>query len=136
MKRLFKSFLITSFLFAIPLYIIFSVPKYPLINSSLSKENISKNIKIVIKENTSKFSLENLYDKEKLLKYELSIKELAKKLDNCESKECLINEYNYFMNNWVSIEIKASVRYVAISDKYGFIGDIMNENLDWSYHLL
>ncbi|CAM3809934.1 hypothetical protein [Arcobacter cloacae] len=136
MKKLFKNLVITSFLFMIPLYIIFSVPKYPIINSSLSKEDISKNIEIVIKENTSKFSLENLYDKEKLLEYGTGIRKLANNLDNCESKECLIKEYDYFMNNWVSIEIKTSVRYVAISDKYGFIGDIINENFDWLYHLL
>lgn len=136
MKKLFKNLVITSFLFMIPLYIIFSVPKYPIINSSLSKEDISKNIEIVIKENTSKFSLENLYDKEKLLEYGTGIRKLANNLDNCESKECLIREYDYFMNNWVSIEIKTSVRYVAISDKYGFIGDIINENFDWLYHLL
>lgn len=136
MSKFIKVNLITMALLAIPLLMIFSVPKYPIIDDSLSEQNISENIKKVIKENSKKFSFENMYDKKQVLVYEKNLITLANNLDSCKTKECLVEEYNHFMDSWVSTEIKAKIRYVSISNKFGFIGNMMNENLYWLYTFL
>lgn len=136
MKKFIKVNLMTIALFAVPLFMIFSVPKYPIIDKSLSEQDISENIKKVLKENSKKFSFENMYDEKQVLVYEKNLIALANNLDNCKIKECLIEEYNHFMDSWVSSEIKAKIRYVSISNKFGFIGNMMNENLYWLYTFL
>ncbi|OCL81984.1 MULTISPECIES: hypothetical protein [Arcobacteraceae] len=135
-NRLITSLILTSIIISIPIYMILSVPKYPIINSSISKEQISNNINKIIKENSKKFSFENMDNKKQLIKYEESLYLLAKNLDNCKTKECLIEEYNNFMDDWVADSLKVEIRYYAMSIEYGVVGNLLSQSFPWLYQYL
>lgn len=136
MNKLIKSLIFTVIIISIPIYMILSVPKYPIINNSISKEQISNNINKIIKENSKKFSFENMDNKKQLIKYEESLYLLAKNLDNCKTKECLIEEYNNFMDDWVADSLKVEIRYYAMSIEYGVVGNLLSQSFPWLYQYL
>ncbi|MCT7446448.1 hypothetical protein ABE179_05640 [Aliarcobacter skirrowii] len=128
-------FTIILILVIIPIYIFFVVPKYPSINASFTKEYIVKEIIKIVDKNTQIFVLENMNNKQKILSYQKDFEQLDNNIVKCSSNECMINEYNNFMNKWVVTDIKANSRFFYISNNLGFIGNIMNENLYWMYSI-
>lgn len=135
-NRLYRALFFTAIVVSVPLYMIFSVPKYPILESSMSQEQIIMSIKKVIKENSNKYSFENMDNRQKIVNYEKELNNLARSLDKCSSKECMIDEYNSFMDDWVADTIKVQTRYYAISNKFGMAGNFLNQSFPWLYQLL
>lgn len=136
MNRIKRAFIFTIIVFSIPVFLIYSIPKYPVINNSLPKEAVSKLIEENLKYNTKKFSFENMDNRIKIQEYNKNLLSTAKIFDECTTKECLIDEYNNFMSEWVAMEIKAKHRYINLAREYGVIGNVLNQFLIPYYALL
>ena len=50
---------------------------------------------------------------------------MANNMSKCKTKVCLIDEYEDFMDDWVSSQTKAYTRYYHIAE-FGFIGAFIN----------
>lgn len=107
-------------------YVFFIVPTYPTIDSSLPKNTIQKKIKDNLVSNADEFLMENSGDKRKIEKFRKAFTMCGVKLENCKTKECLISEYEDFMDDWVSSSTKTYTRYYYLHN-LGFIGQMLNE---------
>lgn len=106
------------------IYVFFIVPTYPKIDKSLRIDVINSKIKSQIEQNISQVSLEYADDKKKRLKLKKAIHIMANNMSECKTKECLIDEYEDFMDDWVSTETKGYTRYYYLLD-LGIIGKIL-----------
>lgn len=118
-----------------PIYVIFMIPKYPIINSSLSIEKTTQMIMSNLDDNSRKYALENMYKQKKLLSYKKEFALLEQKIMKCKDKACLIEEYNNFMSNWVSEDLQTISKAIYISNKFGLIGNLINKNCYWLYSI-
>ncbi|MFY9100889.1 hypothetical protein OZY48_07555 [Aliarcobacter cryaerophilus] len=126
-----ENVLVGTFLL-LSIYVFFIVPTYPKIDKSLPFNVINIKIKSQIEQNISQVSLEYANDKKKRLKLKKAIHIMANNMDKCKTKECLIAEYEDFMDDWVSTRTKTSTRYYHIAE-FGFIGDFINGIYEKTY---
>lgn len=108
------------------IYVFFIVPTYPKIDSSLPKEIIEQKIESAVTKNINEVGLEYSNDKRKLAKFKKAVMLFGMNMDKCKTKECLVSEYEDFMDDWVSSRTKSITRYYYISD-LGIIGYALNE---------
>ena len=123
---------IVATFFLLPIYVFFIVPTYPKIDKSLPFDAINSKIKSQIEQNISQVSLEYANDKKKRLKLKKAIYTMANNMSKCKTKVCLIDEYEDFMDDWVSSQTKAYTRYYHIAE-FGFIGAFINGFYEKTY---
>ncbi len=126
-----ENVLVGTFLL-LSIYVFFIVPTYPKIDKSLPFDAINSKIKSQIEQNISQVSLEYANDKKKRLKLKKAIHIMANNMDKCKTKECLIAEYEDFMDDWVSTRTKTSTRYYHIAE-LGLPGALINQAFQQTY---
>lgn len=107
-------------------------PTYPQITDSLTLTQTKNIILKVAKAETSNQSLLALDQPSGKISVELenAYKMYFKKLDSCkENKECYMNTYNDFMSEWGSSTLRKQTRVSFISNKFGVVGDLFNQNM-------
>lgn len=123
---------IVATFFLLPIYVFFIVPTYPKIDKSLPFDAINSKIKSQIEQNISQVSLEYVDDKKKRLKLKKAIYTMANNMSKCKTKVCLIDEYEDFMDDWVSSQTKAYTRYYHIAE-LGLPGALINQAFQQTY---
>jgi len=111
------------------------IPKYPTINKNYSTQDTQKFIDKVLKHEARNYSFEMLDSDTNTISTELrnALQELDLGLKKCgNDKECFIEIYEDFMDDWVSSTTKAQTRYLYM-DNLGFFGKQINKILSWSY---
>ncbi|QKF59139.1 hypothetical protein ACNSOO_08655 [Aliarcobacter lanthieri] len=118
-QKIIPLLLILSFI-----YVFYIVPTYPKIDKTLPYDVISNKIEEVVLKNISYSSLEYSSDSRKLLKFRKAVYKSGNNMDKCKTKECLVDEYENFMDDWASTQIKQQTRYYYLMD-LGIIGEIL-----------
>jgi len=116
-------------------YTHFIIPTYPTISSNYSVKKIQQFVDRVLKNEARNYSFEALDNGANSSSTELidAVRKLDINLKDCKNdKQCLIETYEAFMDDWVSDTTKAQTRYLYM-DSLGFIGKQINSALDWSY---
>lgn len=126
-----ENVLVGTFLL-LSIYVFFIVPTYPKIDKSLPIDVINSKIKSQIEQNISQVSLEYVDDKKKRLKLKKAIYTMANNMSKCKTKVCLIDEYEDFMDDWVSSQTKAYTRYYHIAE-LGLPGALINQAFQQTY---
>ncbi|MFW2600636.1 hypothetical protein ACN2EN_05785 [Aliarcobacter lanthieri] len=118
-QKIIPLLLILSFI-----YVFYIVPTYPKIDKNLPYDVISNKIEEVVLKSIYSSSLEYSNDSKKLLKFRKAVYKSGNNMDKCKTKECLVDEYENFMDDWASTQIKQQTRYYYLMD-LGIIGEIL-----------
>lgn len=110
-------------------YIKWIIPKYPEISNYYKldyvKEFVDKSIKKEFHYHTAYGALSD----SEYTELRTATLEFAYSLDDCKNnKECYIEKYQSFMNDWVSDKTRVTTRYEHIA-KLGFVGQQINRAL-------
>lgn len=112
------------------------IPSYPKINEKASFDFISNDIERHLMTEAKNYQRGALsggpVSKDEILNFRDAGKNFINKLEKCNNKECLIESYNNFMDNYASAETKAITRYKYMHN-LGPIGQVINDNFSWSY---
>jgi len=118
-------------------YIKFIVPSYPEISSNASLEEVKKKIDNIMRIEARNISFENLDGPTRggiPVKNLKAVQNFINKLKHCgDNKNCLIKEYNTYMDKWVSNTLRKKTKAIYMIKKYGVAGELINDNFGVFY---
>jgi hypothetical protein len=111
-------------------------PNHPEINHSVSTNEVKNSLKEIFKQEANNISFQYLDSPAHgaPVEYIKASREFFSNLGKCkEDKECLIGEYDNFMNEWASDRLRQETRAYFMVKNFGLIGEQINQSLGFMY---
>jgi len=106
-------------------------PNYPKIDSDRSLDNIKGYLESVLKVQAKNINMEALAKNKRVpVETEAAFRQLTIDMDKCnDNKECLIEAYDEYMDDWCTAGIRKYTRAKWMVKKFGVIGQEINKNM-------